>query len=332
MKLSLKNCTSLRRQLLSMLFVSVLAVTVSSFSNGEQASEEEEKEITWYAFDWLPSASHSNLVNTQAIMRIHPAIENVPGFKGFQLCIDVADSYLYESAFNSLLWRKPGVEDKIIRLQAAGRTQTSVIEQAEVTLDGDLIGYDDFRVIDSRSEPEDAEISGFLGYNFLRAIKKILVIDHQNNRFALLDELPEKWEKEAHLVVMQASPSFLGLRIRANGKRIRLSFDGESTPALVLYRNRDFRNIASERSVPDSLRYFYPQSNRHIMLEGRAPKTDLYFGPYKLKSHNVYLMPERDRRLGSDRGLITQPFFQDYILIIDFKNDRFGIVTPSVLD
>ena len=131
---------------------------------------------------------------------------------------------------------------------------------------------------------------------------------------------------------MQASPSFLGLRIRANGKSIRLSFDGESTPALVLYRNRDFGNIASERSVPDSLRYFYPQSNRYIMLEGRAPKADLYFGPYKLKSHNVYLMPERDRRLGSDRGLITQPFFQDYILIIDFKNDRFGIVTPTVLD
>jgi len=102
------------------------------------------------------------------------------------------------------------------------------------------------------------------------------------------------------------------------------------TPALVLYRNRDFRRMASDNSVADSLKYYLPQSHNHIMLEGKRPKQDIFFGPYKLKSHNVYLMPEREHRLGDDDGLISQAFFEDYILILDFKTNRLGIVPPSV--
>lgn len=62
------------------------------------------------------------------------------------------------------------------------------------------------------------------------------------------------------------------------------------------------------------------------MLGGKEPQADLYFGPYKLKNHNVYLMPEKKHRLGKDRGLITHPFFEDYYLILDFRNNRFGIM------
>ena len=308
------------------IFATVLFSMVGSEPEGDDQT------ITWYPFEWLPADSHSNLANPHAIMRIHPAIEGLPGLKGFQLCLDVADSYIYESAYNNLIWRKPGLEKKTFRYHAAGRTQTRILKDAEILLKNDLIGYNEFTVIDSRNEPEDAAVSGFIGYNFFRSIKKIVVIDHPGSRFALLDELPDKWKSKAHLVRMQTSPSFISLRLRAGSSRIRLSFDGESIPALVLYRNRDFRQIASENSVPDSLRYFYPQSNRHKMLGGKSPKTDIYFGPYKLKSHNVYFMSERSRRLGNDNGLISQPFFEDYILIVDFKNDRFGIVPPSVLD
>ncbi len=318
----------MRVYIITILASFIFAAGVCLSEEPEQENDGSEK-ITWYSFEWLPSESH--LQNPRAIMRFDPVIEGLSGFKGFQLCLDVADSYIYESAFENILWRKPELEKKILRLHSAGRTQTRVFEEAEVSINDELIGYNDFQVIDSRNEPEDINLSGFFGYKFFQSIEKILIIDHRGSRFALLDELPEAWESEAHLVRMRFSPSFLGLRLRTNGRRISLSFDGEPNPALVLYRNRDFRRIASDKSVQDSLRYYYPPKNLHLMLGGKEPEQDLYFGPYKLKSHNVYHMPKRDYRLGNDQGLITQSFFEDYVLIVDYKNERFGIVPPAVV-
>lgn len=303
-------------------------VAVSICSIWAEDSDEDKKEVTWYSFDWLPSDSHSNLDNPHGIIVIKPVVDGMRRLGGFQLSLDIADSYIYESAFDNLLWRKPDLDKKVTRLHAAGTTQTRVLEDVEITLDGNLLGYNDFRVIDSRNEPEDVKISGFFGYNFFRSIKKIVVIDYRQSRFALLDELPDEWQSKAHMVRMQSSPSFMSLSIRANSRRIRLSFDMEPIPALVLYRNRDLRRIASEGFVEDSLRYFIPQSNRYIMLGGKPLQADLYFGPYKLKSHDVYLMDEKDHRIGNDRGLITPSFFEDYLLIVDFKNERFGIIPP----
>lgn len=301
---------------------------VNLYSINKEDNGNKETEITWYPFEWLPSDSDNKLENPHAIIRFNPTIEGVPGLRGFQMCLDIADTYIYESAFESLLWRKPDLDKKVLRLHAAGRTQTRVLEDVEIVLGGDLLGYNDIKVIDSRNEPEDINISGFFGYNFFRSIEKIVVVDYGRSRFALLDNIPDEWQGKAHMVSMQTSPSFMSLSIRANSRRIRLSFDMEPNPALVLYRNRDFKRIASEGVVKDSLRYFIPHENRYIMLEGKPPKVDLYFGPYKLKSHNVYLMDEKDHRIGGDRGLITPAFFEDYILIVDFKNDRFGIMPP----
>ena len=286
---------------------------------------------SWYSFEWLASDGYSGLENPRSIMRVSFEIGGV-SIQGFQICLDVRENYIYESFFDDLLWRKPGFEDNVISLHAAGRTKTRLLEEVEVAIDGKTLGYTDFNVIEGFNEPEDLEISGFIGYDFFRATRTIVAIDHKSSQVAFMDKFPEKWKEKSHFVDMNLPPSFLSLRVRANRSRISLSFDGEPTPALILYRRWDFRRVASDESVKDSLKYPLPHSDEYMMLEGYKPQRDLYFGPYKLKSHNVYRMPEREHRLGSGDGLITQAFFEDYILILDYKNGKFGIVPPSVLE
>ena len=287
---------------------------------------------SWYSFDWLASDGYSGLENPRSIMRVSFEIGGIGSSRGFQLCLDVRENYIYESYFDDLLWRKPGFEDNVISLQGAGRTRRRVLEEAGLTIRGDTLGHADFNVIEGFNEPENVEVSGFIGYDFFRATRKIVAIDHKSSQVAFMDKLPEKWKEKAHLIDMGSSPSFLSLRVRANRSRISLSFDGEPTPALILYRRWDFQRLALNESVEDSLKYSFPRSDEHMMLGGYKPQRDLYFGPYKLKSHNVYRMPEKDHRIGGEDGLISQAFFEDYILILDYRRGNFGIVPPSVLD
>ncbi len=299
----------------------------SGVSDGDDVAED----ITWYAFEWLPSDEFGGLYNPRAIMYFKPSIESVSGLMGFQISLEIRDNYIYETAYNSLIWRRPSVADKVLSLHAAGTTRTRVLQDVEITYDEELIGYTDFKLIDSREEPDDLEISGFIGYDFFKSMNKILVIDHPSSRFACLERLPEEWEEKAHFVRMNSSPNFTRLRVQTNDRSISLSFDGMPVPALVLYRYRDYRHIVSNEPAADSLKYHLAGSRSHIMLDGRRPEKELYFGPYKLKSHDVYLMSEREHRISNNRGLISQTFFEDYILIIDFKEDRLGIVPPKVV-
>ncbi|GEM_PF-5252792 len=299
---------------------------------GEDLKDEKETEISWFSFEWLPAPVYSNLENPKGIMRFSPTVDGVSGMQGFRLSIELKENYIYESALENLIWRKPDLENNILSFRSAGRTKTRVLEDVELAFGNEIRDYTDFEVISNNSEPKNSEISGFIGHGFFKSRNKILVIDYPGTRFTELSKLPEKWEEKAHFTEMESSPHFLSLNLRANNSRIRLSFDHEPIPALTLYRKWDFRRIASDVNVTDSLRYFHPQNNSYKMLGGKEPQRDIYFGPYKLKSHNVYLMPERRQRIGSDNGLITQPFFEDYVLILDFKNKRFGIMPPHYID
>ncbi len=321
----------MQRSLIKLLFIIFSLAAIPLYLQSGVSGNNDSTGITWYDFEWLPSDEFGGLLNSRAIMYFRPSIESVSGLRGFQISLEIRDNYIYESAYNSLIWRRPGVADKVLSLHAAGTTRTRVLQDAEITFDEELIGYANFRLIDSYEEPDDLEISGFIGYDFFKSMNTILVIDHPSSRFACLESLPEEWEEKAHFVRMNSSPNFTRLWIRINDRRINLSFDGMPVPALVLYSQRDYRRITSGEPAADSLKYHLPGSRRHLMLDGRKPEKDIFFGPYKLKSHNVYLMSEREHRISNNRGLISQAFFEDYILILDFKKNRLGIVPPSVV-
>ena len=68
---------------------------------------------------------------------------------------------------------------------------------------------------------------------------------------------------------------------------------------------------------------------KDLKLAGKEPANDIHFEPYKLKSHAFDLMQDREHRRVDSNGLIIMPFFEDSVLIIDFKDNRFGIIPPS---
>ncbi len=289
------------------------------------------KAIAWHDFEWLPEEDYGSYETPHGILRFNPGIEGLTG-KGFQLSLDVRDSYIYETGLDFLLWRKPGIEEKIIDLQAAGQARTRELQEAEISLNNNFLGYLNLRVIEERSMPEEVDIEGFIGHGFFRTLRKILVIDYPGTRLTVIDTLPDKWKEKAHLIDMESSIHYLSLDLTANGRRITLGFDPTSKPGLILYRNRHFRRIASEEHSHNTLRYYSPGRYESLMIEGKTPQSDIYFGPYKLRSHDIYLMDERGHRRGYDNGLITQPFFLDYIMIIDYKNNQFGILPSDVIN
>ncbi len=289
--------------------------------------------IIWHHFTWLPCCEYSNLEVPRGIMMFdNVVIEEIDRLGGFQLSIDVKDNYMFENTLENIFWRKPDLQENIHKYRTAGTTSRRVFKNVAFSIGSQWVSHANFNIL--KQPPEESRINGFIGYGTFKARRKVLAIDFPNTRFAVLDEFPKEWEDDAHMVDMAPSPSFTTVPINADGRRINLAFDGEPLPALTLYKWLDYRLIASEQKSEESLRYLNPYSvtDDYIMLEGRKPRRLLYFGPYQLRSHDVYRMSERDLRLGLDDGLITQAFFEDYVLILDFRNNKFGIIPPYAIN
>lgn len=312
--------------------VAIIIIQILIIFSDLKASDNDEEIINWHAYHWLSVEDYGNLNNPRGIICTNVLVEGISSLKCFQISLDIQYSYIYDDGMDILLWRNPGLENQMLNLQAAGKSRTKVLQEANISIDNNNIGFADLRVINRQNDSEDAEVSGFLGYEFFSSTNKILLLDQPGARWAITEKIPESWNDRAHFTSMNATPNHLSIQVTANDRRLNLAFDPSPKPALILYRNRDYRRVVSKVNATDSLIYYPPRIRENLKLAGKAPAADIYFGRYKLKNHDVYLMPEREHRRGKRNGLITMPFFEDYIVIIDFKNNRFGIIPPAFAD
>ena len=122
---------------------------------------------------------------------------------------------------------------------------------------------------------------------------------------------------------------FLVLTLNIGNRDVKMFFDGSPRPGLILFHNRTFRQMASNQRAPENLRHFAGNGEGYIQLEGFRPNDMLYFNGMPLESLDVFSW--NTRAPSGIRGIVSMPFFKDYLMVFDYKNERFGLARKEVL-
>lgn len=292
---------------------------------GHQPQETPEN-IHWVHFKWGTSDNHYNLPNPKAFMIIHPSLENLDGQMEFHLNLNIPQNILYQRGYNNLTWRNPGIASKIESLQGAGTTQRKILKEIEIGFQGNILAIDEFQI---RENPdEDSRVFGVLGFNVFAKNQTILVIDYPGQKIAFMKALPEQWMEKVLFTPMDIHLGYIQLPIMAGRKKVTLAFDGTSRSALVITNKSLYNQMITNEKTTEKL-WVRGGGLDGNLLEGHLPQTMLRMGNMPLKPYNVYYWPEG--RISKSQGYISQAFFDDYVLILDYPNRRFGLLRPSDL-
>ena len=180
------------------------------------------------------------------------------------------------------------------------------------------------------SLPESMPIIGTIGYDILD--ENVLIIDYVNHRIALVSELPAEFEKRMTFIEKADLKKFpVILPFKLGTKKIRLFFDTGSSSAQVLTSTRRLKRLAVNREVVP-LDSGYSWGKFEVEYRAREQKLKdarLQIGNICLGQVQVSGL-DRFNRLFTLTGRYLYGFtgnvmFENCILAIDRKNNRFGI-------
>lgn len=300
------------------------------FFSGLNASNPDSKNSTihWHPFEWVVSQDMHYPGSTSREMLGSFQISGMPGNHSFLISLSTPFSHIYEDAFHLMIHRNPSFADKVENSQRVSAVKERVLRDIELSINREIIGTDNMNIVLNRAETTDETIKGVLGFGIFHRTQNILMIDNPGNRFAAIDELPETIELSAYFVPMRVEYGYLVIPVTINNREFDLFFDGSSRPGLVMFGNRATRQVASDTAAPENLTYI-THDNQWVALEGFLPDGTIQFGNLPLGQFPVFRSNERPR--SGIRGKISHPFFDDYTMIFDYKNGRFGIIQNDAL-
>ncbi len=282
--------------------------------------------INWHSFEWHTQTNTYFHDTPSHVMVANFHIGGIPEVQTFILSLSTPFSLLYDYGYESMVYRNPAFATRIESVQRVSTSRDQVLRDLELSINRQLLGEDNMRILPTREDTRDSKVKGELGFGVFHRNKKVLLIDNPGERFASVDQLPASIEQHVLFVPMKVEAGYLVIPVTIGGREVELFFDGSSRPALVFFHNRTFRQIASSRPASEKLMHI-TMGNEFLELEGFEPDATLLFKGLPLASYNVYNSGERAP--SGIRGKISQPFFKDYIMVFDYHNERFGIVNPK---
>ena len=185
------------------------------------------------------------------------------------------------------------------------------------------IGYD--------SLPETMPIIGTIGYDILD--NYILIIDYVNDRIALVESIPFELEKKITYIPKTDLKKFpIILPFKLGEKKIRLWFDTGSSSAEVLTSTKRLKRVSLNKEIePIDSGYSWGKLDIEYKASMQNIKNpNLYIGDIYLQQVQVTGIDRLNTMLSlAGRyfyGFTGNAVFENCIVVIDRKNNKFGIV------
>ena len=155
---------------------------------------------------------------------------------------------------------------------------------------------------------------------------KILVIDYKNKRICVAEKLPERFEDANFKFFKKTKDNRIKIPMNIDGNEEDLLFDtGSSLFALIT--NKERAEKISNKKIIDSLNI--NNWGEYFTVYGERVNTEIKFGEKQLAPTLVYFDKQRrfDKFFEDEKiwGITGNAYFLNNIIIIDYKNDRFGI-------
>jgi hypothetical protein len=150
---------------------------------------------------------------------------------------------------------------------------------------------------------------------------KVLVLDYPNQRFAICDTLPDRLKTFfVNMSLDQHGRVIIPLQLK--NKSYRVMFDNGSSifPLLV---SDDKVNSFSTALSTDTILISSWGINHNVI--GRPLKEQFQFAGHTFSDITIYADYRKDARSNDYDAIAGNALFWDKVVIIDFKNKKFGV-------
>ncbi len=288
--------------------------------------------IEWIPFSW-ETAEVSGRTIEKAAMLIPATIDSIPQRFVMQLDLGAVTTIFYGITLNEYIEKYSSLKDKL------DSTKTFIIGGEEYPMFNDVtlqLGEVPFKNIEAglfsdfghdysdNSDDSGTEILvGTIAPDLFQ--DKILIIDYKHNRLAVTDTLPPDFE-DASFENYKSEHGRIKIPFLINESTEYLMFDtGASIFTLVTGKQNATKIGGTE--IADSLSV--PSWGEFITFYGLKTVAPIQFGEKRLESTIVYYNEDKswDDFYESENiwGVTGNAYFWNNVIIIDYKNNRFGI-------
>jgi len=287
-------------------------------------SQKSSQNLEWIPFTWESGSDWGKYIEKMSI-NIPVTIDELPYKFTMQLDLGTWETGFYIHSLKPFLEKYPSLNNKLdmkkkfcvqnVNLQL-GKV---VFKDIDVGLYNEGIEYS----LDSINSDTEIHI-GAIGADFVQ--DKIVIIDYDLNRLAIADILPSEY-KSTSFEKIKIDRGLIKIPLRINGNIEYLLFDTGASYFSMATTKQNALAIG-ETEIVDSLTA-ESWDNKWISFYGLKIGVPIMFGNTTLESSIVYYTEGK----GFDDlykslnvwGLAGNGYFLNDVIIIDYKNNRFGV-------
>lgn len=162
--------------------------------------------------------------------------------------------------------------------------------------------------------------------------KKILVIDYINQRLCSIETLPAEWVQKIDFVDIEyiEENNWILLSLQVGDTVRKVVFDTGSSLFPLVSSPSKIAQISDYTQCADSLKVS-SWGNEEVVY-GYVPETNVSLGTNRLESLLVYSSQGLDDESLDGAGfwgIVGNRYFLNKVVVIDYKNQKFGILNPE---
>jgi len=280
--------------------------------------------LSWANFYWGGEELSGKYYNRVAIW-IPAHIQGIPNPVKFQFDTGVPTSELYEKNLRSLEQKYPAIHSSRLNsvLQFWDRRESVknlmlTMGNIKCTTPDCLILRDFGSDLALRNTTDTLEL-GTIGTDIFE--NHLLVIDYPNQRFAICDQLPKAYQTAMVDMEYGAAKKII-VPMVYKGKKYRITFDTGSSLFSLLVPEKKIEAFTNG-PVVDTIR-ISSWGNVHDVT-GRIMNDSFELGGKRFENVRVYGNHTGHGIDPSSDAITGNALFWNHIVIVDFKNKKFGI-------
>jgi hypothetical protein len=296
----------------------------------KNSDNESEQKLAWIPFNWEGDNVSGKFFDKIAIT-IPVTIDNLPYKFNMQLDLGAVVTVIYGNSIKLYLEKVPELKNKIdptLKFHIQGK-QNNMFKGVDLKL-GNIsfgkrnIGYfkdygDNIIEINTDSEKNIGTIAPDIFQD------RILLIDYPNKRICVMDNLPKEYSN-ASFQPFKIKDGRIKIPLNINGKQEDLLFDTGSSLFALTTTEKNADKI-SNTTIVDSLKI--PSWGEYTTVYGKKVNSEISFGNKKLENSIVYFdkVNKYDKFFEKENiwGITGNAYFLNNVVIIDYKNKRFGV-------
>lgn len=303
----------------------------------EKKKNEKTVDIQWQLFSWINQEVGGVYFEKMGIA-IPLEMENIAYPFKCQVDLGQNEIELFDNVIYQLEKQVPELTSKIERASdsailfgnASSKLKNVKLETEGVTFSGDAELISHFKNSDSSAFlfVDDTVLIGSIGSTFFK--NKKLIIDYKNEKFAVVDTLPNQFANADNYSSMLILNNKLLIPFQINGSFKNLLFDSRSAMFSFLTTQETWNELIDTIN-PDIDYVSIAALGTEYKVYSGLSSAEMYLGKKVIKSENQKIFyPVRQEfaeYLNSFNayGVVGAPFFEDNTIVVDYEEMKFGV-------